>query len=134
MNPTEEYINDANIAVSKLMDALSSFDHEVFKSLARIINTEEPTEQTKEIKNIYSLFIPREAIAGSILQIAFMGMKHFPRKGKKSEALLFLEKNIQAKTEKSFSYPSRYCVGKADCRYTNWSPDICCTESIQPSR
>jgi len=53
--------SDASIAVLKLMDALSSFEHEVFKSLAMITNTQEPTEQTKEIKNIYSLFIPSNA-------------------------------------------------------------------------
>lgn len=112
MNPTEEYINDTSIDVSKLMDALSSFDREVFKLLARITHTQKPIEQTKEIKNIYSLFIPREAIAGSILQIAFMGMKHFPRTGKKSEVVLLLEQNIQVKTGKSYSYPRQYCIGR----------------------
>lgn len=115
MSIETNYINDSCLAVSKLMKALSSFEQEVLNSLGGIINTSNPKEQTNQVKNIFSQFIPREAIAGAILQIAFMGMRHFPKAGVKNETVLFLEERISGmdpSRKKSYSYLINYCVGR----------------------
>jgi hypothetical protein len=112
MNIIEEYIDDSCLAVSKLIYALSSFEQEILRSLVKMTKTNEPQEQTDEMKNIYSQFIPREAIAGAILQISFMCMRLFPKKGNKNEIILYLEDKIKDSTGKAYSYPIQYCVGR----------------------
>lgn len=114
MNIADEYINDSCLAVSKLMKTLSSFEQEIMNSFARMTKTSDPTEQTNQVKNIFSQFIPRDAIAGAMLQIAFMSMRHFPKTGKKNETVVFLEGRVNEtiRSKKPYSYPISHCVGR----------------------
>ncbi len=82
-------------------------------SLARMTKTSNPTEQTNQVKNIFSQLIPRDAIAGAILQIAFMSMRLFPKTGSKNDTVAFLEKRInETRSKKEYSYPHSHCVGR----------------------
>ena len=114
MNITDDHINDTCLAVSKLMKTLSSFEQEIMNSLARMTKTSNPTEQTNQVKNIFSQLIPRDAIAGAILQIAFMGMRLFPKTGSKNDTVAFLERRVNetVTSKKECSYPQSYCVGR----------------------
>lgn len=112
MSIADEYINDSCLAVSKLMKALSSFELEITNSFARMTKTSDPTEQTKQVKTMFSQHIPRDAIAGAMLQIAFMSMRHFPKTGSKNETVTFLEALVNERSKKSYSYPISHCVGR----------------------
>lgn len=113
MNIADQYINDSCLAVSMLMKSLSSFEQEIMNSLARMTKTSDPAEQTNQLKKIFSQFIPRDAIAGAILQIAFMSMRHFPKIGSRNEAVVSLEKQINIiRSKKQYSYPISHCVGR----------------------
>lgn len=112
MNIADEYINDSCLAVSKLMKALSLFEQEIMNSIAGMTKTSDPKEQTNQVKNIFSQFIPRDAIAGAMLQIAFMSMRHFPKIGSKNETVVFLEEQVKDTIRRAYSYPISYCVGR----------------------
>lgn len=114
MNIANEYINDSCLAVSKMMKALSSFEQEIMNSLARMTKNRNPKEQTNLVKNIFSQLIPRDAIAGAILQIAFMSMRLFPKTESKNDTVVFLERLVSenVKSKKAYSYPRSHCVGR----------------------
>jgi hypothetical protein len=114
MNIVDEYINDSCLAVSKLMKALSSFEQEMMNSLVRMTKTNDPTEQTSQMNNIFSQLIPRDAIAGAMLQIAFMSMRHFPKLGSKNKTVELLEERVNEtmRSKKPYCYPISYCVGR----------------------
>lgn len=112
MNISDEYIYDCCLAVSKLMKTLSSFEQEILNSIAQMTKTGAPIDQSNHMKNIFSQFIPRDAIAGAILQIAFMSMRYFPKAGSKNETVLFLEERVRETIGETYSYPINYCVGR----------------------
>lgn len=113
MKDADKYINDSCLAVSKLMEALSSFEQTIAGSLVKMTKTCDLTAQTNQVKNIQSQMIPKEAIAGAILQIAFMNMKLFPKEGSKNETVKALEAQV-IKTRKNGKppYQLEYCVGR----------------------
>ncbi len=114
MNITDDYIHDICLAVSKLMKTLSSFEQEIMNSLSRMTKTSNPTEQTNQVKNILSQLIPRDAIAGAILQIAFISMRLFPKTESKNDTVAFLERRVNesVRSKKEYSYPHSHCVGR----------------------
>lgn len=112
MNAIDRYINDSCLAASKLISALSSFEQEILNSISLITKTINPAEQTKQMENIHSRFVPRDAIAGALLQISFMCMRHYPKQGIKNETVLFIEEQIKVNTGRAYTYPIDYCVGR----------------------
>lgn len=112
MNSAETYIEKTQPAVAGLFDLLRQYAGDQIRAIVGISNTRDPAEQRQLLEVAKARYVAREAIAGSILQIAYMGIKRFSPGGPRNQLIEEIEVTILDKKGKVRRYPKAFRVGR----------------------
>lgn len=112
MDSPEKYIQQTQKAVLGLFDLLKQYIGDDMRSLVGIVKMKDAGEQRKLIDEIKAGYVAREAIAGSILQIAYMGLKRHSPGGNKIVLIKQIEAALPQAKNKAKGYDPAFCVGR----------------------